>query len=55
MAKEHVQSRVTKNDTDNSEVHHEDYKQQGFEFEQMGENNQTVAIYNILIVPRDHA
>ena len=33
MAKEHVQSWVTKNDTDNSEVHHEDYKQQGFEFE----------------------
>ena len=33
MAKEHVQTWVTKNDTDNWEVHHEDYKQQGFELE----------------------
>ena len=31
MAKEHVQGRVTKNETYNLEPHYQDSKQQGFE------------------------
>ena len=39
--------------TNNSEFHHQDSNQQGFE--KMGELNQMVAIYNVLMVPHDHA
>ena len=53
MAEEHVQGWVTKNDTDNLEVHYQDSKQQGFE--KKGEYNQIVAIYNLAIAPHDHA
>ena len=42
-----------KNDTDNSEVHHQDSEQQGLE--KKGVDNQTGAIYNLVIGPHDHA